>query len=138
MADIGLVVANTVAIVESIQQMTLPAAEAITPGAPVRIDTASGRFTPANGSNATEARVWGIATGKKAIPAGWPVTAIRRGVVDGYNLDSYGYDGAVYLSDTDGRVGSTTGTVSVLIGRIIPGTANPNASVYDKMLSVEL
>ena len=83
MANLALVTANQVHIVESIQQMTLPAAEAITPGAPVRIDTATGRFTNANGSSAGEARVWGIATGEKAIPDGATVTAIRRGVLDG-------------------------------------------------------
>lgn len=137
MAAIALAVANTVSIVESIHQMTLPAAEAITPGAPVRIDTSTGKFTAANGTAAGEARVWGIATGKKAIPAGWPVTAIRRGVLDGYTF-SQAYDAAIYLSDTDATLADSAGTVSVVVGRVIPATAVTTGTAYDKLLSVEL
>lgn len=137
MANIALVTANQVHIVESIAQMTLPAAEAITPGAPVRLDTATGRFTNANGTTAPEARVWGIATGEKAIPAGWPVTAVRRGVLEGFDF-SQAYDAAIYVSDTDGRLGDAAGTVSTVIGRVIPGTATTLGTAYDKLLSVEL
>jgi len=137
MANIALATANTVSIVESIHQMTLPAAEAITPGAPVRLDTSTGKFTNANGSSSGEARVWGIATGKKAIPAGWPVTVIRRGVLDGFTF-SQAYDAAIYLSDTDGRLADAAGTVSTVVGRVIPATANLTGASYDKLLSVEL
>lgn len=137
MAAIALAVANTVSIVESIHQMTLPAAEAITPGAPVRIDTSTGKFTAANGTAAGEARVWGIATGKKAIPAGWPVTAVRRGVLDGFTF-SQAYDAAIYLSDTDATLADAAGTVSTVVGRVIPATAVTTGTAYDKLLSVEL
>ena len=137
MANIALVAANTVAIVESIHQMTLPAAEVIVPGAPVRLDVSTGRFTNANGTTAAEARVWGIATGKHATVAGTPLTAIRRGVIDGYNF-TQAYDAAIYLSDTDGTLGDTAGTVSTVIGRVIPATATTLGTAYDKLLSVEL
>ena len=122
-------------VVESIHQMTLPAAEAVTAGAPVRIDTTGGTFTNANGSSAAEARVWGIAT--RTVAAREPVTAIRRGVLDGFDL-TQAYDAAVYVSDTDGRLGDTAGTVSTVIGRVIPATAVPLGTAYDKLLSVEL
>lgn len=137
MANISLVTAGKVAVVESIHQMTLPAAESIAPGAPVRIDTSSGKFTNANGTSAAESRVWGIAVGKAAIPAGMPVTAIRRGVLDGYNL-TQAYDATVYLSDTDGTLGDTAGTVSTVVGRVVPGTSTTLGTAFDKMLSVEL
>lgn len=137
MANIALVTANQVAIVESIHQMTLPAAETIAPGSPVRLDTTTGRFTNANGSAAGEARVWGIATGKKSIVAGMSVTAIRRGVLDGYNF-SQAYDAAIYLSDTDGTLADAAGTVSTVVGRVIPATATTLGTAYDKLLSVEL
>lgn len=139
MANLALVTAHKVHIVESIVQMTLPAAEAIEPGAPVRIDTATGRFTNANGSAAGEARAWGIATGDResAIPAGWPVTAVRRGVLEGYNL-TQAYDAAIYLSDTDGTLADTAGTVSTVVGRVIPATATTLGTAYDKLLSIEL
>lgn len=137
MALIALDVANRVEIVESIQQMTLVAAEAIVPGAPVRIDTTNGRFTNSNGTTAPEARVWGIATGQRAIAAGMPCTAIRRGVLDGFTL-SQAYDLAIFVSDTDGRLGDVAGTVSTIIGRVIPATANLLGAAHDKLLSVEL
>lgn len=136
MANIALKTANRVEIVESIHQMTLVAAEAIVPGAPVRIDTA-GKFTNANGTTTTENRVWGIAVGQKAILAGTPCTAIRRGVLDGYTF-SQAYDAAIYLSDTDGTLADAAGTVSTVVGRVIPGTAVTLGNNPDKLLSVEL
>lgn len=136
MANVVLKTANRVEIVESIQQMTLVAAEAIVPGAPVRIDTA-GKFTNANGTTTTENRVWGIAVGQKAIAAGVAVTAVRRGVLDGYTF-SQAYDAPIYLSDTDGTLGDSAGTVSTIVGRVIPGTSVTLGTSPDKLLSVEL
>lgn len=137
MANLTLDTAARVEIVESIQQMTLVAAEAITPGAPVRIDTSAGKFTNANGTSTTENRVWGIAVGQKAILAGTPCTAIRRGVLDGYNL-SQAFDAPIYLSDTDGTLADSAGTVSTVVGRVIPGTAVTLGTTPDKLLSIEL
>lgn len=136
MADIALVTADKVEVVESIIQMTLPAAEAITAGMAVRLDTSSGKFTKANGSAAGEARIWGIAT--KTVASGMPVTAIRKGVMDGWDLSGLNYDAAVYLSDTDGRLADANGTVNVAVGRVIPGTSTTLGTAYDKILSVEV
>ena len=122
-------------VVESIHLSTLPAAEAIVAGAPVRIDTSAGTFTNSNGTSAGEARVWGIAVADTA--AGLPVTAIRRGILDGYDF-SQAYDAAIYVADTDGRLGDVAGTVSTVIGRVIAGTATTIGTAYDKLLSVEL
>lgn len=122
-------------VVSSVQQMTLPAAEAITAGAPVRIDTTAGTFTNSNGSSAGEARIWGVAT--RTVVANQPVTAVRRGVLDGFDF-SQAYDAAIYVADTDGRLGDAAGTVSTVVGRVIPGTAVTLGTAYDKLLSVEL
>lgn len=135
MALIALTTADRIEVVESIVQMTLPSAEAITAGAPVREDTTTGRFTNSNGTTAPEARVYGIAT--RTVAAGEPVTAIRRGVLDGFTF-SQAYDAAIYVSDTDGRLGDAAGTVSTVVGRVIPGTATTLGTAYDKLLSVEL
>ena len=134
MADIALTRANRVEIVESRQQMTLAAAEDIVPGAPVRIS--NDRFTNANGTTATEAAAYGVATGDVVVKAGLPITAVREGVLDGLALG--GNTGApVYLSDTDGRLADTAGTVSLVVGRIIPGTAGVLGNSH-KLLNVEL
>ena len=136
MADIALNTANKVETLESIEQMTLPAEEAITAGMAVRLNTTSGQFTKANGSGAAEARIYGIAT--KTVAAGMPVTAIRQGVMDGWDLSGLNYDAAVYLSDTDGRLADAAGTVSTVVGRVIPGTSEALGTSYSKLLLVDL
>jgi hypothetical protein len=135
MADLALVTADKVDVVEAFVQMTLPAAEAIEAGAAVRIDTA-GKFTGANGTTTTENRIYGIAL--KSVPAGMAVTALRRGVLDGFALSGLAYDAIVYLSDTDGTLGSTAGTVSTIVGRVIPAWATTLGTAADKLLFVDL
>ena len=136
MADLSLVTANKVEVVESFIQMTLPAAEAITAGNAVRLDTSTGKFTKANGSSTTENRIYGIAT--KTVAAGMPVTAIRKGVMDGIDISGMAYDAVVYLSDTDGTLGTTAGTQSTVVGRVIPGTGVTTGTALDKLLFVDL
>jgi hypothetical protein len=129
-----VVTAGECRIVESFEQMTLPAAEVIAAGAPVRIDT-SGLFTNANGTTATEADVYGVAT--RSVRAREAVTAVRKGVLDGFNLTG-AYWSSVYAADTDGRLGDVAGTVSRVLGRVIPGTATPVGTAYDKLLLVDV
>jgi diaminopimelate decarboxylase len=136
MADIALVTANKVEIVESIEQMTLPTDEAVTAGMAVRINTTTGKFTKSNGSAAGEARIYGIAT--KTVASGMPVTAVRKGVMDGWDLSGLAYDAVVYLSDTDGRLGDAAGTVSTVVGRVIPGTSEALGTAFSKLLLVDL
>lgn len=133
MTNINLVAANRVRAVGAPKvQKTLTAAEAITAGAPVRIDTA-GKFTNANGTTTTEAAAYGAALG--TVIAGEAVTAVREGMLDGYDL-SGAYWSAVYLSDTDGRLGDSAGTVSTLVGRVVPAWGQPLGSAADKLLEV--
>ena len=134
MANIAVTTAGKIHIVQSIQQKTLPATETILAGAPVRIHT-DGKWTNANGTTSGEARVWGIAT--KSVIAGEALTAVRRGTLDGYTF-SQAFDATIYLSDTDGTLGDTAGTVSTIVGRVVPGTAVVNGATFDKLLSVEL
>lgn len=136
MTVIALVTANRVNVVESREQMTLEAAEAITAGFLVRIDTSAGTFTLANGSSAAEARVYGMAL--KTVAAGEPVTAVRKGVVDGHDLDSLAYDDDVFLSDTDGRADDTAGTVSTVIGKVIPAEGQAVGSNPQKLMLLDI
>jgi len=137
MALIALVTASRVEVVESIEQLTLPAAETIVPGACVRLDSSTGKFTNGNGTTAAEARIYGIAVGTHDIIAGMPVTALRQGVLDGFNF-SQAYDAAIYASDTDGRLGDAAGTVSVIVGRVIPSTSELLGGSLAKLLQVHL
>lgn len=117
-------------------QMTGIAAEAITAGAPIRLDTSNGRFTNANGTSAAEARIMFIAM--RTVAAGEAVTGVRNCTLEGYTLDSLAYDAAVFLADTDGRLGDVAGTVSVIVGRVVPGNATTLGTAADKLLDVRL
>lgn len=134
MADLALVTAGRLNVVESLEQMTLPLAESVNVGQAVRIDTSAGGFTKANGTSAAEADAYGMLVSKD--PAGKVGTALRRGVVDGFNL-SGAYSSKVYLSDTDGALADTAGTISMPVGQVIPGTATTLGTAYDKLLRVD-
>ena len=134
--EIALTIADRVEVVESFIQMTLPTAEDITAGMAVRLDTTNGKWTKANGTSTAEARAWGVAT--RTVKSGLPLTAIRKGVMDGFDLSALDYDAPVYLSDTDGRLSTVAGTTSVVMGRVIPATSTTLGTAYDKILQIDL
>lgn len=135
MANIALATSGRVEIVgRPTLQLTLPAAEAITAGEAVRIDT-NGKFTGANGTTTTENRVYGVAS--HAAAAGETVTAVRKGLMDGFTF-TQAYDAPIYLSDTDGALADAAGTVSTVVGRVVPAWAQPVGTAADKLLFVDL
>lgn len=106
MSDLSITAAS-VALVRGDEMLTLPAGEAITAGQAVRLDTSTGKFTKANATSDAEARWFGVAVNGAA--AGFPVTAVRRGLVDlGNALGGMAYDADVYLSNTDGTLADAT------------------------------
>lgn len=135
MALIAVTTANRIEVVEAISQLTAVADEAILAGAIVRLATSTGKFTNGNGSSSGEARIYGVAT--KTVAAGEPLTAVRKGILGGFTF-SQNYDAAIYASDTDGRLGDAAGTVSVVVGRVVPGNAQLLGSSPDKLLLVDL
>lgn len=136
MTDLALVTAGKVNVVESIEQMTLPFAEACAVGDTVRIDTTTGGWTKANATTAAEARLWGLLVSKDA--AGAVGTALRKGVIDGFDLSALAYDAVVYLSNTDGKLADGAGTTNVVVGRVIPAFATTLGTAADKLLHVDL
>lgn len=135
MANIALITANKVEIVEVIQSLRLVALEAIVAGAPVRLDTATGKAANSNGTTAPEARVIGIAT--RTVAGGEALTVLKQGVMDGFVLAG-AYDSPVYLSDTDATLADSAGTVSTVVGRVVPGNANQIGVGADKLLLVQI
>ena len=124
------VTAADVALVQVIEKFTGPAAEAITAGQYVRLDTSTGKIALGNGTSAAEARKGGIAI--TSAPAGMTVTAVRKGIVDlGDALGDLTYDDDVFLSDTDGVLADTAGTTSLIVGTVVPVWA---ATTADKLL----
>ena len=136
MTVLTLVTADKVNIVETNEQLTLPAAEAITAGDVIRIDTSTGKFTKGNGTSTAEARGKWVST--KTVVAGQGLTGIKKGVMDGWDLSGLAYDADVYMSDTDGKLDTAAGTVSTKVGRVIAGTGTTLGTAYDKLLMVDL
>lgn len=133
--ELALVTANTVRVVQSREQLTLAAAEAITAGAPVRFNGTTGTFANANGTDMTEGKVYGIAT--HTVVAGEALTAVRRGIMDGWDLSGLNYWATVYLSDTDARITGTAGTKAVTVGYVGAATAQVVGASPDKVLYID-
>lgn len=123
-----------ISVEESFIQDTQIAGEALTAGQVVSYATATGnwvKYTAATGLNP-----YGIVN--KSVALGESVTATRKGVVDGYNLDAYTYNAAVYTSATAGAVADATSANAVVLGRVIPVRSNLRGNLPDKLLFVDL
>lgn len=136
MTDLALVTAGDAHVVESFEQITLPLGESINIGQIVRIDGTTGKLMKGNGTTSTEAGVYGVLASKDR--AGAVGTAIKHGVIDGFALSALAYWAAVYASDTDGTLADAAGTVSKIVGRVIPATATTTGTAFDKLLLVDL
>lgn len=136
MALIAVATAGKLSVVQSVLQDTGVAFEAILAGAPVFIDPTTAKFKNALGTTAPNARAYGIAL--RSVGAGESLTALIIGVLDGFTLDAQAYDLPIFLSDTSGRLGDAAGTVSVVVGRVIPAWSQSLGVVADKLLSVRL
>jgi hypothetical protein len=127
MADIALVNANRVSVVESIEQHTAPANVNIVAGQVVALNPTNGRWILA-----TDDRAYGVAT--KTVRAGEACTAIKQGVMDGFELGALDWDDDLFLNAANGNL-ATTGTV--VIGRVTGAYANFLGVAHDKILLVE-
>lgn len=135
MADLSIT-ASEVSPVEVFEQVTLPTDEALNAGQVGRLDPTSGKATKANGTLAAEARALGVSITHVTVAGEKPATLVKRGILDlGDALDALDFDDQVFLSDTDGTLADTAGTVTAAIGRVVPGWG---AETADKLLFVDV
>lgn len=130
------VVAADVTPVLVIEQLTGPTGEVLTAGQYTRLNTSTGKWELGNGTTSTEVgNIKGL-TLTSASPAGEAVTVLKRGLVDlGEALAGMAFGAPVYLSDTDGTLADAAGTVSTIIGYVVPAWASTTA---DRLLYVNL
>lgn len=124
-------------VVQSNLQDTQPAGVALNAGDLVAYD-ANGAFTTtgiAQDTAANARKAYGIVVRKAAI--GEYVTAIRRGVLDGFNLDSMAYNDPIYTG-VAGTIDTAAGTAGKEAGRVIPARGNLRGGAADKVLLVDL
>lgn len=135
MADL-VIDPKTVAPIMVTEQFSAPSGAAVAKGQPVYYNSTTGRLAPADASAAGTAGVVGIAL-SKATPAGMTTTVVRKGYINlGNALDALNFGAIVYLSDTEGALADAAGTVSRVIGTVVPhfgATGTP-----DKVLRVDL
>jgi hypothetical protein len=126
-------VITSVRIVEWIDKHDAPSNEVFAVGEAMRFSS-TGAVTPSNGTTTTEANFQGIAT-IESDRIGKTINVVRDGILDvGEALAGLAPGDAIYLSDTDGTLATTAGTVSVVVGRVEPG--NANGTTADLLLRV--
>lgn len=132
MAAIALTTAGRVEVIRSEpnQQRTLRCSVAVTAGQAIR-ETSAGQWQLANSTDATNSTAVYIATRSGNI--GDYVTGTRTCDLDGLAISGMAFDAPIYLNDTPGQLGTTAGTVSVVLGRVVAATANPIGTTPDKI-----
>lgn len=135
MAAISVTAAD-VAPAKIIDQSTGPAGEAIDAGEVVRFDDTSGAYVLANGTGAaTAAGPIGIAITSGI--ANITISVLHKGYIDFGSdvLDSLDFSDPAYLANVAGGLDSSAGSVSTVVGRVVPGWG---AIAADKLLRVDL
>jgi hypothetical protein len=136
MADLALVTADTLHIVESIEQMTGIAGVAISAGQIIRPDATTGKWALSDANNAADVLCSYMAT--KTAAAGTGLTGLKRGTVDGFDLAALNYGVPAYISDTAGALADAAGTTSKVAGQVVPAFSQRLGTAPDKLLRVDL
>jgi hypothetical protein len=136
MADLALVTADTLNVVESIEQQTGIAGVAITAGQIVRPHATTGLWALSDANNAADVENSYMAL--RTVAAGVGLTALKRGVVDGFDLSGLNYGVNAYLSDTAGALADAAGSNSKIAGQVIPAHSQRLGTAPDKLLRVDL
>lgn len=131
MADLT-VDADQVAAVSIIDSTSIPRTETVPIGGYGRID-ANGRLVLGNATTAGEV---GNRRGIVFELLGETARVLHEGILDlGDALASLSIGDLVYVSNTDGTLADAAGTVSTVVGVVVPGLGETTA---DKLLQVSL
>lgn len=135
MADVVLVTAGQLRVEESLEQDTKPAGVAIAAGQSVQEDGTTGKWALADASAAGTSNPYGMAV--KSVPVGLPVTAIRRGLIDGFNLDDQDYGEQIFLSNTEGGIADAVGTTTAYVGEVTSIHTHRLGGTPEKILRID-
>ena len=104
--------------IEVVEQFTGPADETIDPGVYARLNTSTGKLTKGNGTTTAEVGTGeGICINRQVNT----ITVLKKGILWlGDALDGLSFGATVYLSDTDGVLADAAGTVSKVVGTVVP------------------
>ena len=134
MADLSITAAD-VAPLEIVEQFTAPAAAACTAGEYLKPDATSGKLEEGQANIAGNVGN-GPGIALRSAGADEAVTIMRKGILSlGDALAGLSYDDPVYLSDTLGTLADSAGTVSTIVGYVVPVW---DGTTPGKALKVEL
>jgi hypothetical protein len=111
------------------------AAAAITVGQSLFTTTSNGKVDLEDTSSAGKQQFRGIAL--ETVGAGQAVDVLERGLIEGYDLSGMSFDDFAYGQDTPGVIGTTAGTKTVRIGRVVPTTMYDSSGNIKKLLYVQ-
>lgn len=133
MANLSITAADVKLVKKFDDLPPLPNADSLNEGQYGRVDASSGKATGGNATNAGEVGYGGVVYNKQGDGL---VSITRNAILDvGEALASLNFGAAVYLSDTDKTLADGAGTVSTIIGYVVPGFG---ATTADKLLRVEV
>lgn len=95
------------------------AAVALTPGQLVYLNTA-GKYAVALATTAPTMKQMGVCL--STVAAGQAFTLLKRGHMAGFTVSALAYGALLYVSDTVGVADTAAGTVSRIIGCVVPKT----------------
>lgn len=132
MADITVTAAKVACANEDISEIVdVTLAETVTAGQALYLVAATGKYGIADANDSGKQQARGIAL--KGGAAGQTVPMLKKGPVYGFTL-SGNYDSVAYLSDTAGALADSAGTMTVVVGRVVPANDIPT---FTKLLWVE-
>ncbi|MBK8987376.1 MAG: hypothetical protein IPM39_15085 [Chloroflexi bacterium] len=120
--------------IEVIEQFTGPADETVNPGQYARLAPSTGKLTKGNATTAAEV---GSGEGLCITRQVNTVTVLKKGILwlgEGV-LDALNFGATIYLSNTDGTLADAAGTVSKVVGTVVPLYGH---STFKKALRVNL
>lgn len=136
MSDYALTTAG-VASIDTLPhiQHTFVSGEAITAGAPVYMNTTTGRIYNSDANGSGTRQCMGIAS-ETALTSGVAITVVMQGFMSGWNFGSATFGSAVFVSDTVGAIADAAGTASIYVGELLPVNGTTLGTTADKALFV--
>lgn len=106
----------------------------VTIGQALYTDPTTGTVLPTDGTNAAKVAFRGVAA--QTVGAGQGFDVVESGIVNGFDVSALAFDALVYVSNTTGKLGTTAGTNSSIVGRVAalsdrdPVTNKPSKVLY--------
>lgn len=134
MTDLAITAADVAPVrIDEAYTWPVAASETIAKGNYARCDATSGKATGGKATTAAEAGFGGVCFSDDGAQAR---RIMRKGLLDvGEALSSLNFGAKVYLSDTDKTLADAAGTVTVVVGNVVPGFG---ATAGDKLLQVDI